>query len=99
MKIEDELEKLNSRMDTFEGILQDYHLLLSNHMTDYTKKFTVLEAAVRSEIQKNEAMQSAFISKLDTFKWVLIMIASFTVLAIAGLLTIAVTYVRILAGG
>lgn len=99
MKIEDELEKLNSRMDTFEGILQDYQKMLDNHMTDYTRKFTTLEASISSEIKNNDVRHTAFISKLDTFKWVLILIASFTALAIAGLITIAASVVWVFVGG
>jgi len=82
------LDDIKGRLDAYDGILEDYHRLLTNHITDYSTKFGRLKAGIeehmKDETEKNELRDKALHVKIDAYKWGLILVATFTVALLGG---------------
>lgn len=83
------IESINGRLDAFEGTLEDYHKLLTNHMTDFTTKFGRLKVSVESSIENSKERDKALQVKIDSYKWGLLLVASFTVISLGGFVAVA----------
>lgn len=84
------IDSINTRLDAFEGTLEDYHKLLTNHMTDFTTKFGRLKVSVESSIENNKVRDKALQTKIDAYKWGLLLVASFTVISLGGFVALAI---------
>lgn len=109
-ELKQELKDIKGRLDSYEGILNDYHTLLTNHMTDYSTKFGRLRASLEASIEKGKERDTASIEngkirdkalqdKIDSYKWGLILVASFTVISLGGFVILATWALSKLIGG
>lgn len=88
-ELQQAINSINGRLDAFEGTLEDYHKLLSNHMTDFTTKFGRLRVSVESSIENSKERDKALQTKIDAYKWGLLLVASFTVISLGGFVALA----------
>lgn len=94
-----ELKGIRDRLDGIEGNLGDFSHLLTNHITDYTTKFSQLEVSIEGSIENSKERDKALHIKIDSYKWGLVLIASFTVIALGGFVVLAIYLVNNLIGG
>ena len=94
------LEALNARLEAVDGTLQDFDTFIHNHSTDLRRDFGQLRKTVTDHCasdltrdnardKADEARDKALHTRISAFKWGLVLVASFTAVALAGLVTLA----------
>lgn len=84
------MDNMNDRLQGIEGTLDNFHTLLTNHMTDYSTKFGRMKASIDNSIENIKVMYEALQTKVDSYKWGLLLVASFTIISLAGFVYLAI---------
>jgi hypothetical protein len=93
------LDNLEGTLGDFHGIIHDFETLLGNHMADYSTKFGRLRATVENQEKINTERDKVLHTKIDVYKWGLLLVASFTALCLAGFITLCIRLIGMLIGG
>ena len=94
------VEAVNERLEAVDGTLQAFDTFIHNHSTDLRRDFgqlrkTVTDHCASDLIRDNardkadEARDIALQTRISAFKWGLVLVASFTAVALAGTVALA----------
>lgn len=92
-------KELKEIFDSFSATINDYHILLTNHISDYSTKFGRLKTMVEHSIEASEERDKALHIKIDAYKWGLILVALFSVISLGGFVTLSILTIIKLMGG